>query len=77
MILKFDPIRFEKQTAARPFSFVAFGGGPRTCLRNDFARIKTLVIVHYLVTQFTWKLCCLDNSFSRDPLPIFKHGLEI
>ncbi|KAH9796401.1 Taxane 13-alpha-hydroxylase [Citrus sinensis] len=75
--LKFDPTRFEKQAAVPPFSFVAFGGGPRTCPGNEFARIETLVIIHYLVTQFTWKLCCSDNSFSRDPLPVFRHGLEI
>lgn len=75
--LKFDPTRFEKQAAAPPFSFVAFGGGPRTCPGNEFARIETLVIIHYLVTQFAWKLCCSDNSFSRDPLPVFRHGLEI
>ncbi|TXG52331.1 hypothetical protein EZV62_021500 [Acer yangbiense] len=37
---KFDPTNFEKQ--APPFSFVAFGGGPRICPGYEFARIETL-----------------------------------
>ncbi|KAK9267503.1 hypothetical protein L1049_009931 [Liquidambar formosana] len=74
---KFDPTRFEKKAPAPPFSFVAFGGGPRMCPGNEFARIETLATMHYLVTQFKWKLCCVDNSFSRDPLPVFNHGLPI
>ncbi|KAK1556452.1 hypothetical protein Q3G72_005206 [Acer saccharum] len=72
---KFDPARFEKQ--APPFSFVAFGGGPRICPGYEFARIETLATIHYLVTQFTWKLCCNDNSFSRKPFPVFRQGLPI
>ncbi|KAK0578890.1 hypothetical protein LWI29_017778 [Acer saccharum] len=71
---KFDQARFEKQ--APPFSFVAFGGGPRICPGYEFARIETLATIHYLVTQFTWKLCYNDNSFSRKPFPIFRQGLK-
>ncbi|KAK3188346.1 hypothetical protein Dsin_027907 [Dipteronia sinensis] len=72
---KFDPARFEKQ--APPFSFVAFGGGPRICPGYEFARIETLATIHYLVTQFTWKLCCTDNSFCRKPFLVFRQGLPI
>ncbi|KAL5840532.1 hypothetical protein ACOSQ4_013140 [Xanthoceras sorbifolium] len=76
---KFDATRFEKQAPSPPppFSFVAFGGGSRMCPGNEFARIETLVTIHYLVTKFTWKLSCRDNSFFRDPMPVFKHGLPI
>lgn len=63
---KFDPSRFENQASVPPYSFVAFGGGPRICPGYEFARIKTLVAIHYLITHFTWKLCA-DNSFIRDP----------
>ena len=40
---KFDPSRFENQSAAAapPYSFVAFGGGPRICVGMELARIET------------------------------------
>ncbi|KAA3478800.1 cytochrome P450 716B1-like protein [Gossypium australe] len=52
-------------------------GGARICPGSDFARIETLVTIHYLVTRFKWKLCCLDNSFSRNPFPVFSDGMLI
>ncbi|KAG2682218.1 hypothetical protein I3760_11G182100 [Carya illinoinensis] len=70
---KFDPSIFESQTVP-PYSFVAFGGGQRICPGYELARIETLVTIHHLVTQFTWKLCA-DNSFSRDPMPVPTQGL--
>jgi cytochrome P450 len=73
---KFDPSRFENQASVPPYTFVAFGGGPRICPGYEFARLETLVTIHYLVTQFTWKLCA-DNSFSRDPMPTPTQGLPI
>ncbi|MFQ6644561.1 hypothetical protein Gotur_019268 [Gossypium turneri] len=73
----FDPARFEKQASIPPYCFVAFGGGARICPGNEFARIETLVTIHYLVTRFKWKLCCLDNSFSRNPFPVFSDGMLI
>ncbi|GMP73010.1 hypothetical protein CsSME_00030874 [Camellia sinensis var. sinensis] len=56
---------------------MAFGGGPRMCPRYEFARIETLAMNHYLVTQFTCKLSCIDDSFYRDPMPVFNQGLQI
>ncbi|KAK8607840.1 hypothetical protein V6N13_023289 [Hibiscus sabdariffa] len=74
---KFDPSRFEKQTPIPPYCFVAFGGGPRICPGNEFARIETLVTIHYLVTRFRWKLCYSDNPISRMPFPVFRNGMPI
>ncbi|VAH29511.1 unnamed protein product [Triticum turgidum subsp. durum] len=76
---KFDPSRFENQTAsaAPPCSFVAFGGGPRICPGIEFSRIETLVTMHHLVRQFRWKLCCKENTFVRDPMPSPLRGLPI
>ncbi|KAL5548339.1 hypothetical protein UlMin_003570 [Ulmus minor] len=73
---KFDPNRFENKAAAPPFSFVAFGGGPRTCPGNEFSRIETLITMHHLVTQFKWKLLA-GNSFRRDPMPVPDQGLPV
>ncbi|CAL5410877.1 unnamed protein product [Camellia sinensis] len=74
---KINPTRFEKQAPAPPYCFVAFGGGPRMCPGYEFARIETLAIIHYLVTQFTCKLSSIDDSFCRDPMPVFNQGLPI
>ncbi|KAI3510283.1 hypothetical protein L1887_17154 [Cichorium endivia] len=74
---QFNPSRFNKQTATPPYSLVPFGGGPRICLGSEFAKMETLTMIHYLVTRFTWKLSLKDNSFRRDPMPIFNHGLPI
>ncbi|KAL0000846.1 hypothetical protein SO802_014627 [Lithocarpus litseifolius] len=73
---KFDPSRFENQASVPPYSFVAFGGGPRICPGYEFARIGTLVVIHYIITHVTWKLCA-DNSFSRNPMPVPTQGLPI
>nr|UHB15525.1 cytochrome P450 [Paris polyphylla] len=73
----FEPMRFESQSSVPPYCFVAFGGGPRICPGNDFARIEVLVTMHHLVTQFRWKLCCKDDGFCRDPLPSPSQGLPI
>ncbi|XP_022879967.1 cytochrome P450 716B1-like [Olea europaea var. sylvestris] len=74
---KFDPYRFENQAPIPPYCYIPFGGGPRMCPGYEFARIETLVTVHYLVTQFNWKLCCNDNSIRRDPVPVPAQGLPI
>ncbi|EXB50283.1 Cytochrome P450 [Morus notabilis] len=73
---KFDPNRFENKSSVPPYCFVAFGGGTRMCPGNEFARIETLITIHYLVTRFTWKLCA-DNSFSRNPFPVPAQGLPV
>ena len=74
---KFDPVRFENQATIPPYCFVPFGGGARICPGNEFARIETLVTIHYLVTRFTWKLCCTDDTFSRVPVLVPNQGLPI
>lgn len=77
---RFEPARFENPSASAipPFSFVPFGGGVRVCPGNEFARVETLVAMHYIVTEFRWKLAAgCDGSFSRYPLPYPSQGLLI
>ncbi|XP_030453516.1 cytochrome P450 716B1-like [Syzygium oleosum] len=71
---KFDPARFENQKSVPSYSFVAFGGGPRVCPGNEFARIETLAAIHYLVTQYSWELCSNDH-YIFDPMPVPTQGL--
>jgi cytochrome P450 len=73
---KFDPSRFENLASTPPYCFVPFGGGARICPGYEFARVETLVAIHYLVTKFICKLLS-DNSFSRDPMPTPSQGLLI
>ncbi|CAI9087827.1 OLC1v1022003C1 [Oldenlandia corymbosa var. corymbosa] len=48
-----DLIRRDSRKEQRtPFSFVAFGGGARSCPGNEFARMETLVMMHYLSYVF-------------------------
>uniref|UniRef100_A0A0E0AKM0 Cytochrome P450 n=1 Tax=Oryza glumipatula TaxID=40148 RepID=A0A0E0AKM0_9ORYZ len=75
--VKFDPTRFDNQTSIPPYCFVPFGGGPRMCPGNEFARTETLVTMHYLVRQFRWKLCCKEEGYRKDPLPMPVLGLPI
>uniref|UniRef100_A0A0E0AKM4 Cytochrome P450 n=1 Tax=Oryza glumipatula TaxID=40148 RepID=A0A0E0AKM4_9ORYZ len=73
----FDPARFENNSSIPPYCFVPFGGGPRMCPGNEFARTETLVTMHYLVTQFRWKLCCKEESYEKDPSPMPLLGLPV
>lgn len=74
---KFDPGRFENPAGVPPYTYIPFGGGARICPGYEFAKIETLITIRYLVTHFTWKLCCNDNRFRRDPMPVPTQGLPI
>ncbi|KAJ0651578.1 putative abieta-7,13-dien-18-ol hydroxylase [Helianthus annuus] len=74
----FDPTRFEKHAPSPPpFSYVAFGGGPRMCPGIELAKMETLAMIHRLVTTFTWELLEKDESFKRVPMPEFDQGLLV
>ncbi|CAO2148984.1 unnamed protein product [Urochloa humidicola] len=74
---KFDPSRFEKRSSIPPYSFLPFGGGPRMCPGTEFSRMETMVAMHYLVTQFRWKLCYKDETYKKDPKPTPFFGLPV
>ncbi|KAL3683858.1 hypothetical protein R1sor_001880 [Riccia sorocarpa] len=65
--LKFDPSRWE--TRPPPFTYLAFGGGPHTCLGYEFAKMSMLVFMHHLVQNYSWSLVdpSYDGPFIRDP----------
>ncbi|KAK9064187.1 hypothetical protein SSX86_015567 [Deinandra increscens subsp. villosa] len=74
----FDPTRFDKHAPPPPpFSYVAFGGGPRMCPGFELAKMETLVMMHRLVTRFSWELLNKDESFKRIPMPEFDQGLLV
>ena len=73
---KFDPSRFEGAGPA-PFTFIPFGGGPRMCPGNEFGRMEVLMIIHRMVTQFSWALTYPDEAIVVDPMPIPVKGLPV
>ncbi|ERN19640.1 taxadiene 5-alpha hydroxylase [Amborella trichopoda] len=74
---KFEPARFDNQSSIIPYSFVGFGAGPRICIGQEFAKVETLVTIHYMVTHFSWKLACPDETVARVPVLTLSKGLPI
>ena len=72
----FDASRFEG-TGPTPFSYVPFGGGPRMCLGQEFARLEILVFMHNIVTSFKWELSVPDEKLKYDPMLEPSKGLPI
>eukprot|EP01018_Ginkgo_biloba_P016324 Gb_33310 [translate_table: standard] len=75
---KFNPSRFDGQTASLPpYTFVPFGGGTRVCPGYDFAKVETLLAIHHLVTTYRWSTMIPDEPVTRDPMPYPAMGLPI
>lgn len=47
------------------------------CPGNEFARVETMVAMHYLVRQFRWRMICKEEAYMRDPKPAPVLGLPI
>ena len=47
------------------------------CPGNEFARMELLVIIHRLVTHFSWSLKDPDEAVVVDPMPFPVKGLPI
>eukprot|EP00253_Pinus_taeda_P035203 PITA_35203 len=73
---KFDPSRFEG-AGPPPYTFVPFGGGPRMCPGNEFARMEILVFLHNIVKNFKWNLVNSGEQIIVDPVPAPVNGLPI
>ncbi|GFY94006.1 cytochrome P450, family 716, subfamily A, polypeptide 1 [Actinidia rufa] len=73
---KFEPSRFEGN-GPPPYTFVPFGGGPRMCPGNEYARLVILVFMHNVVTKFRWEKLIPNEKILSDPLPRPTQGLPI
>lgn len=60
---KFVPSRFDVE--AKPYSFLAFGMGGRTCLGMNMAKAMMLVFLYRLSTTYNWKVIDSDSSIEK------------
>ncbi|XP_030532829.1 taxane 13-alpha-hydroxylase-like [Rhodamnia argentea] len=75
---EFEPSRFEGPSRPiPPFTYLPFGGGLRTCIGNEFARVETLTVVHNLVTGYEWSQLEPEEVITRQPMPYPSMGLPI
>uniref|UniRef100_A0ACD5THM0 Uncharacterized protein n=1 Tax=Avena sativa TaxID=4498 RepID=A0ACD5THM0_AVESA len=72
----FDPSRFNDDL--KPYSFLVFGAGSRTCLGMNLAKIMMLIFLHRLVTNFRWEMADHDTSLEKWAMfPRLKNGCPI
>ncbi|XP_039060933.1 beta-amyrin 28-monooxygenase-like [Hibiscus syriacus] len=75
---KFDPSRFEGSSKVfPPYTYVPFGAGPRVCAGIEFARVESLLIIHHLVTKYSWTEMIPDEPIIRSPMPYPAMGLPV
>ncbi|XP_022741804.1 abscisic acid 8'-hydroxylase 3-like [Durio zibethinus] len=73
---RFNPSRFDE--IQKPYSFLPFGAGPRTCLGINMAKVLMLVFVHRLTSGYKWKLDDPDSSLERkEHIPRLRSGCPI
>ncbi len=65
---KFDPGRYSeaRQEDARPFSWIAFGGGKHKCTGNAFAMLQLKAIFSILLRRYTFELVDDKDNYQDD-----------
>jgi sterol 14-demethylase len=65
---KFDPERYSdaRQEDAKPFSWIAFGGGKHKCSGNAFAMLQLKAIFSILLRRYTFELIDDKDTYQDD-----------
>ncbi|KAL3679395.1 hypothetical protein R1sor_022351 [Riccia sorocarpa] len=71
----FNPSRFEEPPSS--LTYLPFGGGPRACLGNEFAKMEMLIFIHHLIKRYKWTLVDPEDPVIRDPTPRHQNGTLI
>ncbi|XP_031118033.1 cytochrome P450 87A3-like [Ipomoea triloba] len=75
--LAFNPSRWNGQELhSASKKFMAFGGGQRLCAGADFAKMGMAILLHYLVTNYRWKVV-EEGKIVRTPALLFLNGFQI
>ncbi|KAH9570108.1 hypothetical protein CY35_02G022800 [Sphagnum magellanicum] len=72
----FDPSRFGG-TGPPPFTYLAFGGGPHSCIGSEYARTEMVVFLHHLVLNYEWSMVDPNEAIELNPFPTFQKGLHL
>lgn len=76
----FDTERFTKENdkLRTPFTFLPFGGGPRTCIGGNYAMLQILMILSDLLRKYDFQLLPGQTIEAR-PMVILrpKHGIRM
>ncbi|KAF2290789.1 hypothetical protein P3X46_029250 [Hevea brasiliensis] len=74
--MQFNPSRFDEMQ--KPYSFIPFGSGPRTCLGMNMARVIMLVFLHRLTRGYKWTIHDHDPSLEKKThVPRLRSGCPI
>ncbi|EFH51759.1 hypothetical protein ARALYDRAFT_905214 [Arabidopsis lyrata subsp. lyrata] len=74
---EFNPWRWEgKELLNGSKTFMVFGGGVRSCIGAEFARLQIAIFIHNLVTNYDFSMV-QDCEVTRTPLPSFPNGVHI
>lgn len=65
---KFDPDRYSeaRQEDAKPFSWIAFGGGKHKCTGNAFAMLQLKAIISILLRRYTFEMIGDQSTYQDD-----------
>ncbi|OMO56987.1 Cytochrome P450 [Corchorus capsularis] len=73
---EFNPSRFDD--IQKPYSFLPFGAGPRTCLGINMAKVAMLVFVHRMTRGYKWSLDDPDSCLEKkEHIPRLRSGCPI
>ncbi|XAR57924.1 (+)-abscisic acid 8'-hydroxylase [Bertholletia excelsa] len=74
--MQFNPSRFDEMQ--KPYSYIPFGSGPRTCLGMNMAKVTMLVFLHRLTSRYTWRVDDPDTSLEKKShIPRLRSGCPI
>ncbi|PON71460.1 Cytochrome P450, E-class, group I [Parasponia andersonii] len=74
--MKFNPSRFDE--IQKPYSFIPFGAGPRTCIGINLAKLTMLVFLHRLTSGYKWTVDNMDTSLDpKGHIPRLRSGCPV
>ncbi|KAG9449714.1 hypothetical protein H6P81_009679 [Aristolochia fimbriata] len=74
--MQFNPSRFDERQ--KPYTYMPFGSGPRTCLGINMAKVTMLVFLHRLAGGYKWSVDDPDTNLEKKShIPRLRSGCPI